>query len=205
MSSKVTDLQEVSQQEKILQMRVQGKDIPEIARALLISEVSVRNSLNEAWTRASAQINKYAELLVAFDVQRLETLIDRMMIKALEEDSMNAIDRVIKLINLKSKLVQKEQARSIAVNISGNIHHEHEQVFTVNSDDYAQAVQELMKDPSLMADHPKLPQIQAKLAAMSITRGTPSMDNIVEGTFEESNELPAFDENDEFGFSELVD
>lgn len=185
--------------EKVLQMRVMGKEIPEISKELILSEVAVRNYLNDAWTKASAQINKYSELLVAFDVQRLETLIDKMMVMALEQDSLHAIDRVIKLINLKSKLIQKESTRSLAVNISGNINHEHNQTFTVNSEDYAMAVGELMKDPTLLQDHPKLPQIQARLAALNINTGTPRMDDVVEGKFEEKeDELPAFNDQDEF-------
>lgn len=179
-------------------MRVSGKEISEISKELALSETIIRTMLNDAWTKASAQISKYAELLVAFDVQRLETLIDKMMVMALEQDSLHAIDRVIKLINLKSKLIQKESGRNVPVNISGNIHHTHEQVFTVNSEEYAMAIAELTKDPKLMEDHPKLSQIQAKLSAFNINKGTPRMDEVVEGTYEVNDELHNSDDEDGF-------
>lgn len=194
MPSNVTDIQEVTLKEKVLALRVKGADTATIAKELLVSEGTIRNILNDAWTAASANISKYSEMLVAFDIQRLEALIDKMMGLALDEDSMAAVDKVVKLINLKAKLLLKEQNRPITNNITGNIHIAQEQVFGVNGEEYALAIAEFSKDPSLLADHPKLPQIQAMLQSMNINKGTPEMDSVIEGNYE----LSDLTEDDDF-------
>lgn len=109
----VHTLQNLALGEAVLELRIQGTGIPEIAKTLRVTESEVRTSLGNAVINLHKQTIRKAEEYRALQDERLNRLLQGVWPRAVMGRGF-AIDRALRIIDMQNKLYGLYAPRRIA-------------------------------------------------------------------------------------------
>lgn len=180
----VNQLVETTKAAKILELRMRGTSVAEIARQLETTEEYTRQVVNDQMRNAKADIVQFRDEILAYDIVRMDALIDSLMPQGLAGE-LKVVDRLVKLFKAKATHLQVSIPKTVKV--EGGIHHMVEPVFTVNSDDYARVLEHVAKRPELLKEDTQLEDIKEKVTLLYRETGTEDIDQVMEAILNEQD------------------
>lgn len=191
----VNSIQHFSKKEQILALRKRGSSVADICRLVDTSENYVRDVVRQAMEEARVNIAQHSEEIFAFDVMRVDSLIDRMMMDGLDGDH-KAINSLVKLWKVKLNLIGQSQPKQINLSVDGEVNHTIEPVFTVNSPDFAHLMNRLQENPQLAEGHTdrSFDDIRERLELLNRKVGSIDVEEVIEGIVNEADNNTEDDE-----------
>ena len=188
--------------EKAADLYIRGYSVQEISDLLKLEAATVKDDIAKAYANSQQHFAEHGELLLAGDLMRLETLaIDKMQelekIKIAKDDhgedlsifaktklSNSVIDRVIKLIELKAKIIQTQATLNTK---KGDNTPRDDRYFTVDSDEYRSTVElvESGKYDDVFDNAKEVQNIMQKIQYLKEYTTSPEIKEALEHIFDE--------------------
>jgi hypothetical protein len=194
------EIQSVTKKVKVVEDRLKGKSVADIASDHGVPVGYVYDTIAEATRIAKERLNKYGDLMLGYDLMVLEKISDKLVLMFYTEEdislALRVVDRIVKVQKLRSTIIQNHSSKSDVQTDEGDFV---DRVFTVNSPEYELALQikKDMNEQELeeLFSEEKLAKDTVEKAEKLSSKGTGTAENLIARI--ESENLDDDDDSDD--------
>lgn len=188
------NLEKVSKKNKVVDLKLRGKSIPEIAEIVDSSIEEVTRIIGDAQAEGAEIFTRHGEQLLAFDLILLKKLTQAYLEDAIDNLNHKSARTVMQALTLKAKIIQDTYKK---VKLKDDpAQREMAYTFGVNSEEYEWAAELAAESVSTIDERRELSDIYAKVELLNQQGGgltEKEIEKIIQGDI---NENEIFTDND---------